>query len=166
MVLCTTSCVKPERYVYWAYRLPRYWILTQNYEVNYEADEAYNKAIEKVVEPFVSSKVSAGQIRSQPMLTAALHGSQQFLQQQSFGHLRRDNKRQQTSPQGLRLTRDGRPVRCFRCEGNHYQSDCPLAAQTGEQQQQGGRAAASTSAPVGSAMPPPPGLPPQFTPPK
>ena len=129
-------------------------------------DEAYNKAIEKVVEPFVSSKVSAGQIRSQPMLTAALHGSQQFLQQQSLGHLRRDNKRQQASPQGLRLTRDGRPVRCFRCEGNHYQSECPLAAQTGEQQQQGGRAAASTSAPVGSAMPPPPGLPPQFTPPK
>ena len=129
-------------------------------------DEAYNKAIEKVVEPFVSSKVSAGQIRSQPMLTAALHGSQQFLQQQSLGHLRRDNKRQQASPQGLRLTRDGRPVRCFRCEGNHYQSECPLAAQTGEQQQQGGRAAASTSAPVGSAIPPPPGLPPQFTPPK
>ena len=122
-------------------------------------DTAYNKAIEKVVEPFVSSKISAGQIRSQQLPAPLLSGSQ-FLQQQGLGSFRRDNKRPQTSPQGLRLTRDGRPVRCFRCEGNHYQSDCPLLAQTGEQQS--GRAAASSSAPVGAAMPPPPGLPPQL----
>ena len=94
-------------------------------------DAAFNKAIEKVVEPFVSSKISAGQIRSQ-QLPAPLLNSSQFLQQQGLGSFRGDNKRPQASPQGLRLTRDGRPVRCFRCEGNHYQSDCPLLAQTGE----------------------------------
>ena len=122
-------------------------------------DEAYNKAIEKVVEPFVSGKISAGQSRSQ-QLPAAL----QLMQPQVGGPLRRENKSwnraqqgPQLSPQGLRLTRDGRPIRCFRCDGNHYQSDCPLPAQPGEQQN--GRAAAGSSAPVGAAMPPPPGLP-------
>ena len=77
-----------------------------------------NKAIEKAVEPFVSQKV----------LAAAKVPSHRYL-----GDFNPQSRFNRFGPpatalggDGLRMSRRGdRPIQCFICRGNHYQSECP-----------------------------------------